>query len=101
MTVVKPGTQTRRFTHITDTVKTCYYAFKINKQRHYSISSKKNYSIIEIAKMFSDKIKYLPKRPGERYASALTDMNLSNRVHKKFGKLKISDYINQFINKNS
>ncbi len=99
LTVVKPGTQTRRFTHITDTVKTCYYAFKMNKQRHYSISSKKNYSIIEIAKMFSDKIKYLPKRPGERYSSALTNMNLSNKVHRLYGKLDIKKYINSVKNK--
>ena len=26
--VVKPGTQTRRFTHIDDTVKVCYLAWK-------------------------------------------------------------------------
>ena len=28
LTVVRPGTQTRRFTHIDDTVKTCYEAWK-------------------------------------------------------------------------
>ena len=28
LTVVKPGTQTRRFTHINDTVQICYEAFK-------------------------------------------------------------------------
>ncbi len=99
LTVVKPGTQTRRFTHITDTVKTCYFAFKKNRQRHYSISSKKNYSIIEIAKMFSDKIKYLPKRPGERYSSALTSMNLSNKVYRLYGELDIKKYIESVKNK--
>ena len=45
MTVVKPGTQTRRFTHVYDTVETCFYAWKKNKNRHYSISNKKSYSI--------------------------------------------------------
>ena len=98
--VVKPGTQSRRFTHIKDTVNVCFLAWKNNKQRHYSISSKKSYSIIQIAKMFKCKIKYLPKRKGERYASALTDMNLSNKVYQKFGKI-ISDYIKNFIKKNS
>ena len=28
LTVVKPGSQTRRFTHISDTVKICYDAWK-------------------------------------------------------------------------
>ena len=98
--VVKPGTQTRRFTHITDTVEICYLAWRENKQRHYSISSRQKYSIIEIAKLFKKKIKFLPKRLGERYASSLTDHNLSNKIHKKFGKVKIKDYINDFIKKN-
>ncbi len=98
--VVRPGTQTRRFTHIKDTVQICYLAWKENKQRHYSISSKQSYSIIKIANLFTNKIKYLPKRKGERFASALTDMHLSNKVYKKFGKLKIKDYIDEFIKSN-
>ena len=97
--VVKPGTQTRRFTHIDDTVKVCFLAWKRNLSRHYSISSKQSYSIIQVAKMFNSKIRYLKKRPGERYASALANMNLSNKVYKYFGKIKLSDYINNFTNK--
>ncbi len=91
--VVKPGNQTRRFTHIDDTIYVCYLAWKKNLCLHYSISNKKSYSIIEVAKLFGSKIKYLKKRPGERYASALTNMNLSNKVHKYFGKIKLKDYI--------
>ena len=94
LTVVKPGSQTRRFTHVDDTVAACYYAWKRNKCRHYSISNKKSYSIIEVAKMFNSAIKYLPARPGERYASELTNMNLSNKVYKLFGKIQLKDYIN-------
>jgi len=93
LTVVKPGTQTRRFTHINDTIEACYLAFKKNKNRHYSISHKKSYSIIQVAKMFGNKIKYLPKRPGERFASALTKMNLSNKVYKLYGKIELKNYI--------
>ena len=96
--IVKPGSQTRRFTHIDDTVRICYLAWKKNLSRHYSISSKKSYSINEVAKMFKSKVKYLKKRPGERYASALTNMNLSNKVYKYFGKINLADYVNDFIN---
>jgi UDP-glucose 4-epimerase len=94
--VVRPGNQTRRFTHIQDTVEICYSAWKKNLCRHYSISNKNSYSILEIAKMFSKNIKMLPKRKGERYASALTDMNLSNKVYKHFGKINIKNYIANF-----
>jgi len=101
LTVVKPGNQTRRFTHVLDTVNICYLAWKKNRCLHYSIANKKSYSIIEVAKMFKSKIKYLPKRPGERYASALTNSILSNKVHKYFGKINLKDYINDFLKKNS
>jgi len=96
--VVLPGNQTRRFTHIDDTVNICYLAWKNNLSRHYSISNKKSFSILEVAKMFNSKIKFLKKRPGERYASALANMNLSNKVYKYFGKINLDDYINKILN---
>jgi len=51
--------------------------------------------------LFNTKIKFLPKRLGERYASALINKNLSNRMHKYFGKINLKDYINNFILKNN
>ena len=98
LTIVRPGTQTRRFTHIEDTVAACYYVWKRNKCEHYSISNKKSYSIIQVAKMFKSKSKFLPPRLGERYASALTSMNLSNKVNKLFGTIELKDYIKDIIN---
>ena len=93
LTVVRPGSQTRRFTHISDTIEICYLAWKKNLCRHYSIATKKSYSVLEVAKLFNSKIKFLKKRPGERYASALTNMNLSNKVYKYFGKISLKNYI--------
>ena len=95
--IVRPGNQTRRFTHIFDTVEICYKAWKNNLCRHYSIANHKSYSIIQVAKMFNSKIKYLPKRRGERYASALTNMSLSNKVYKYFGKNNLTDYIKKIV----
>ncbi len=99
LTVVSPGSQSRRFTHVDDTVRICFYAWRQNKCRHYSISNKKSYSILEVAKLFNSKIKLLPARRGERFASALTNMNLSNKVYKFFGNANLSDYINNIIQK--
>ena len=97
--VVRPGNQTRRFTHINDTVEICYMAWRKNLCRHYSIANHKTYSVLEVAKMFNSKIKFLSKRPGERYASALTNMNLSNKVYKYFGKINLKDYVENFVKK--
>ena len=96
--VVKPGSQTRRFTHINDTVNICYIAWKKNLCRHYSIANKNFFSVLDVAKMFSYRIKFLPKRLGERYASALTSKNLSNKIYKYYGKINLKDYVNNFIN---
>ena len=97
LTIVRPGTQTRRFTHISDTVDICIKAWKNDKCSHYSISHKETHSIKDVAKMFGSKITYLPYRAGERYASALTNISFNNKVNKHFGKINLKDYITSFI----
>ena len=97
LTVVRPGTQTRRFTHISDTINICYEAWKKNRCAHYSISHKKSHSIKSVARMFGGQIKLLKARPGERYASALTNISLNNKVIQRYGKIHLKDYITSFI----
>ena len=95
--VVRPGTQVRRFTHVYDTIKACIFAWKKNKCKHYSIASKQSHSIIKLAGMFKTKIVYLPMRKGERFTSALTKMNLNNRIIRLTAKIKLNDYIKNFL----
>jgi UDP-glucose 4-epimerase len=99
--VVRPGTQSRKFTHVLDTVEVCYKAWKQNKNKHYAIAAAKSYSIIKLAKLFRSKIKYLSKRPGERYASALNSMNLNNKIHNKVGRIELKSYVTNFLQKHS
>jgi UDP-glucose 4-epimerase len=86
--VVRPGTQERRFTHVFDTVKACIFAWRKNKSKHYSIASNQSYSIIKLAKMFKSKIRYVPKRKG---------MNLNNKIIRLSAKIKLRNYINNFL----
>ena len=95
--VVRPGTQVRRFTHVSDTVKACIFAWRKNKSKHYSIANKQPWSIIELAKLFKSKIRYLPMRKGERFSSALTKMNLNNKILRLSAKIKLKDYIKNFL----
>ena len=101
LTVVRPGSQKRRFTHIDDTVETCIEAWIKNKCNFYSISHKQSFSVLEVAKLFNSKIKLIPYRKGERYASALTKISLSKKVNQRYGKVKLKEYINHFISNNS
>jgi len=100
MPVVRPGTQVRRFTHVSDTVKACIFAWRKNKCKHYSIASKQSFSIIELAKFFKSKIRYLPMRKGERFASALTNMNLNNKIIRLSAKISLRDYVDNFLKNN-
>tara|TARA_B100000787_G_scaffold110777_1_gene82412 strand:- start:199 stop:1077 length:879 start_codon:yes stop_codon:yes gene_type:complete len=97
LTVVKPGSQTRRFTHVYDTVSVCYEAWKKNKCAHYSMTHKQSYSVKEVANMFKSKMVMVKARSGERYASALTNMSLNNKVIRRYGKINLKDYITSFI----
>ena len=98
--VVKPGTQVRRFTHVYDTVKACIFAWVKNKNKHYSVANNQSFNIIEVANLFKSKIRYLPMRKGERFASALTNMNLNNKIIRLSAKIRLKDYINNFLMNN-
>ncbi len=99
--VVKPGTQSRRFTHIDDTIDICYKAWKKNNCKYYTILNKKSYSIIRVAKLFRSKIILLPPRLGERYASALSTMTFNNYVNRSYGKIDLKKYVESFIKKHN
>ena len=47
--------------------------------------------------MFGTKIKILPPREGERYASAMTKMSLRNKIIRRYGKKSLKDYVASFI----
>ena len=97
LSIVRPGSQRRRFTHIDDTIDVCFEAWKKDRNKNYCILHKENYSIIEVASMFNHKIKFLPSREGERFASALTKMSLTNKIIRRYGKKSLKDYVASFI----
>ena len=99
LTIVKPGNQRRDFTHIDDIVRGCYLAWKKGKQNEYMLGTKINHSIIEIAKMFKSKIKYIPSRPGERFGSTIPNNN-AKKILGYSARIKIKDYIKNFIKNN-
>ena len=97
LTVVKPGTQKRDFTHIDDIVRGCYLAWKKGRQTEYMLGTKKQYRILDIAKMYDTKIKLIPFRKGERFKSSI----INNNAQKHLGyrsKIDIKDYIKNYIN---
>ncbi|MDA7444454.1 NAD-dependent epimerase/dehydratase family protein [Candidatus Pelagibacter ubique] len=98
LTVVKPGSQKRDFTHIDDIINGCYLAFKKGKQKEYMLGTKKQYTVLQVAKMFKTKIKFLPPRDGERFGSNTPNNNALIYLGYK-AKININDYIINIIKK--
>ena len=96
LTIVKPGSQKRDFTHIEDIIRGCYLAFIKGKQDEYMLCSKQQYTILQIAKMFKTKIRFLPPRKGERSSASVPNNNSLNHLG-YMPKIHIKDYINNYI----
>ncbi len=91
--IVKPGTQKRNFTHVEDIVDACIFAFKENKNRQYTVSFHKSYSIFQVAKMFNKKYVLLHSRKGERFKSSKQSQILGKKVYHIRAKIDLKDYI--------
>ena len=96
LTVVRPGTQSRKFTHIDDTVRGCLYAWKQNNNRHYSLSNMRSYTVLQVAKLFSKNIKMIPRKLGERKKSAIIKKIGKEKIFLLPCKTKLSYYIKEF-----
>ena len=98
LTVVKPGTQKRDFTHVEDIANGTYLAATKSLNSEFHLGSGKNYSILEVAKMFKSKYKLVSERPGERFYS-LSKSNKAKIQLKYRIKNDLKSYISNFINK--
>ena len=96
LTIVKPGSQKRDFTPIDDIVKGCHLAMIKGKQNEYMLCTNKSYSIIQIAKMFNTKYKFIKPRPGERFGSTTINNNAKKILGFK-AKKDIKTYIRNLI----
>ena len=98
LTIVKPGTQKRDFTHIDDIIDGCYLAMNKGENNEYMLSSGKKYSILQIARMFNVKCRFIPSRPGDRNDSTILNNNAKTILGFN-AKKNIKTYIKEFINK--
>lgn len=92
LTVVKPGTQTRDFTHVSDIVNGVIKTIDLNKNNEWYFRSGKNYSIIDVANQFGD-WKFIEKRKGERLKAEQFHTTTNNKLDWK-PKHKLIDWIN-------
>ena len=98
LTIVKPGSQCRDFTHVNDIVQGCYLAWTKGKQKEYMLCTNKSYSIFEIVKMFGSKYKFLKSRPGDRFGSIISNNN-AKKILGFSAKINIKNYIKDLVSR--
>lgn len=98
LSIVKPGTQTRCFTHIDDIVKGVLLVTEKGSGDGYLLGSKEELSIIDVAKMFDKNYFFIDERKGERNFSKFENSRAETELGWK-AEIKLKDYINTFKSK--
>jgi len=96
-TVNKPGTQKRNFTYVGDLARGIILAAEKGNGDGYTLGSKKEYPIIEIAQAFGGPIEYKDGYPGRSESG-----EAPNKAREELGwdtTINIIDYIKDFIKK--
>ena len=92
ITVVAPGTQKRNFTHVDDLARGLKMVGEKGQGDEFGLGSHESYTVLEIAKMFTDNIVMLPERQGNRMESIVD----TTRAEQEFGwktKHTVREYI--------
>jgi UDP-glucose 4-epimerase len=98
LTIIGDGLQRRDFTHVSDVVDANISAITNGISGSlYNIGTGKNNSVIELAKMISDDVKYLPARLGESRETLACNNKAFTELKWKPAK-KIEDYIKERLN---
>ncbi len=92
LTVVKPGTQSRDFTHVSDIVSGLIAIVNTNLKKEWHLRSGKNVTITELAEMFGDWI-LVDERRGERFTSEEFHSDTEELLGWK-PKVNLSEWIN-------
>ena len=92
ITVVAPGTQKRNFTFAGDIARGLIDVGEKGQGDEYGLGSSESYTVLDIAKMFTDNIVMLPERKGNRMDSIVD----TARVEHEFGwkpQMTVEEYI--------
>jgi UDP-glucose 4-epimerase len=94
LTVVKPGSQKRNFTHVSDIVDALMMIGLLGHGDDYGIASDEEHSVISVAEMFDCPVEFLPERRGNRLTSAVVSQKTKDLGWA--AKVSLADYISRF-----
>ena len=100
LTIVGDGLQSRDFTHVDDVVEANIRAMNYEGVFHggiFNVGSGRNHSVIKLARMISDVVRFIPERRGE----ARQTLAKMNKMYIEFNwrpNKSIEDYIQEQLN---
>ncbi|MEK7538932.1 MAG: NAD-dependent epimerase/dehydratase family protein [Patescibacteria group bacterium] len=89
--IASPGTQTRAFTHVSDTVAGIVLVGEKGEHEEYGISAKEVHSLLDVANMFGGEIEMLPQTKSTR-STGTTDTSKIEMLGWK-QQYKLEDYV--------
>ena len=94
--VTGDGTQSRDFVHVYDLAKANYMAaiHPVKLNTAFNIGFGQTLSVIELAKMISDKIEFIPKREGEADIT-FADISKAKKILRWCPEYKLGDFVKQ------
>ena len=103
LTIVGDGTQRRDFTHVDDVVNANILAMQHKNEffdkpygQVYNVGTGKNHSVLELARMISDEVKFIPPRIGEAYITLADNEKIRQTFNWEPTK-RIEDYIKERV----
>jgi UDP-glucose 4-epimerase len=96
LTIVGDGQQRRDFTHVSDVVNANIKAMKSDCTGLYNIGTGKNHSVIDLARMISDTVKFIPQRMGEAKITLADNSKAQKELHWE-PKVQLEDYIKEIL----
>lgn len=92
LTIVGDGNQRRDFTHVYDAVQANILAMQSNSTGSFNVGTGRNHSVLELARMISDKIVHVEPRLGEARETLANNEKIRNTMGWQ-PSIRLEDYI--------
>lgn len=97
LTVVRPGSQSRDFTHVKDVCEGLLLVMQKELNHEWHLRSGQNLTILDVVKLFNHPWIYIPERKGERFTSEEFETD-TNDILNWTSKITLKEWIDAIRN---
>tara|TARA_B100000900_G_C20568712_1_gene712259 strand:+ start:860 stop:1732 length:873 start_codon:yes stop_codon:yes gene_type:complete len=100
LTIVKPGTQERNYTHVSDTVSGIYKSFFYRENEEFQLSADESYSLFDLAELLEQEYTLIDGRPGDRMKGVSPSLKIEIEKTKNKLNWKTNYTLKEWIKRN-